>query len=99
VDLATKQAQLVQTNKQIDDATAGLTRPVSEGPVKDLLTDSDGISFHRFQMLVWTIVLAFLFVIGVYQTLTMPTFSNTLLSLMGISSGTYLGFKIPEKQG
>jgi hypothetical protein len=28
----------------------------------------------------------------------MPEFSTTLLALMGISSGTYLGFKIPERQ-
>jgi hypothetical protein len=27
----------------------------------------------------------------------MPDFDNTLLALMGVSSGTYLGFKIPEK--
>jgi hypothetical protein len=29
----------------------------------------------------------------------MPEFEGTLLVLMGISNGTYLGFKIPEKQG
>lgn len=28
----------------------------------------------------------------------MPEFDGTLLALMGISSGTYLGFKIPERQ-
>jgi hypothetical protein len=28
----------------------------------------------------------------------MPEFGATLLALMGISAGTYLGFKIPEKQ-
>jgi len=28
----------------------------------------------------------------------MPEFDNTLLALMGISSGTYLGFKIPEQR-
>ena len=28
----------------------------------------------------------------------MPEFSTTLLGLMGISSGTYLGFKLPEKK-
>ena len=27
----------------------------------------------------------------------MPQFSATLLGLMGISSGTYLGIKVPEK--
>jgi len=28
----------------------------------------------------------------------MPEFSATLLALQGITAGTYLGFKIPEKQ-
>ncbi len=27
----------------------------------------------------------------------MPEFSATLLAMLGISAGTYLGFKIPEK--
>jgi hypothetical protein len=27
----------------------------------------------------------------------MPEFDTTLLGLMGISSGTYIGFKFPEK--
>jgi hypothetical protein len=63
----------------------------------DILTDAEeGISFHRFQMFVWTMVLAIIFVVEVWQHLTMPDFSTTLLGLMGISSGTYLGFMIAE---
>lgn len=64
----------------------------------DLLTDSGGISFHRFQILAWTLVLGVLFVKGVYSSLALPEFDAALLALMGISSGTYLGFKFPEKQ-
>jgi hypothetical protein len=30
--------------------------------------------------------------------LTMPELSVTLLGLMGISSGTYIGFKFPEQK-
>jgi len=29
----------------------------------------------------------------------MPDFSATLLALLGISTGTYLGLKIPETRG
>jgi hypothetical protein len=94
----TKQAQLDEINKKINDASSGLSKPTSEGFGRDLLTDVNGINFHRFQMLVWTIVLGFLFCAGVYTTLAMPEFSTTLLALMGISAGTYLGFKIPERQ-
>lgn len=67
----------------------------------DILTDEDGVthtggvSFHRVQMLVWTVLLGMIFVREVWQTLCMPDFDATLLGLMGISSGTYLGFKMP----
>jgi hypothetical protein len=71
----------------------------SGGFFNDLLTDENGdISFHRFQIFIWTIVLGFLFVSSVYSRLSMPEFSATLLALLGISSGTYLGFKLPERQ-
>ena len=70
---------------------------LSEGFLKDLLTDANGYSFHRFQMFVWTIVLAGMFIYSVWSRLAMPDFSATLLALQGISAGTYLGFKIPEQ--
>jgi outer membrane murein-binding lipoprotein Lpp len=98
VALAEKQAQLVDLNQKIADAQSGLSKPVSEGLRKDLLTDVNGIALHRFQMVIWTIVLGVIFLIGVYRDLAMPAFSGTLLALMGISAGTYLGFKIPERQ-
>ena len=71
---------------------------VSAGFFQDILTDDVGISFHRFQMFIWTIVLVVFFIGDVLNTLAMPEFGNTLLALMGISSGTYLGFMLPETQ-
>lgn len=70
---------------------------VSEGFLRDILSDDRGISLHRFQMAVWTVVLGIIFIATAYNTLRMPEFSATLLGLMGISSGTYLGFKLPER--
>ena len=70
----------------------------SEGFLKDLLTNADGYGFHRVQMLIWTVVLGVTFVTAVMATLSMPVFDNTLLVLMGISSGTYLGFKFTEQK-
>jgi len=96
--LAEKKAKLVEVRKQIDEAEAGQTKPVSEGFRKDILSDVNGIALHRFQMVVWTLALGFMFLAGVYRDLTMPQFSATLLALTGISAGTYLGFKIPERQ-
>jgi hypothetical protein len=71
----------------------------SKGFLNDVMSDPNGVSLHRFQMFVWTLVLGVIFIGSVYKNLEMPEFSATLLGLMGISSGTYLGFKVPEKQG
>ncbi|HWM92719.1 MAG TPA: hypothetical protein VN493_18285 [Thermoanaerobaculia bacterium] len=68
----------------------------SESFLLDVLSDSNGVNFHRFQALAWTVVLGFIFVGHVFRDLAMPQFSETLLGLMGISSGTYLSLKIPE---
>jgi hypothetical protein len=65
----------------------------------DLLQERDSVDFHRFQMITWTLILGLIFVIGVFQELGMPKFDATLLILMGISSGTYLGFKWPAVKG
>ncbi len=61
----------------------------------DLLTEDGAISFHRFQMVAWTLVLGLIFVIHFLENYSLPEFSGTTLALMGISSGTYLGFKLP----
>ena len=83
---------------QIASALGNLPRPAgqSNGFLNDILRDETGISFHRFQMAAWTIILGIVFIASVYSHLTMPDFSATLLGLMGISSGTYIGFKIPD---
>lgn len=98
VALSEKQAKLKEIENQVDDAKSGLSKPTSVGFRKDILTDVNGITLHRFQMVAWTLVLGVVFLLGVYRELAMPAFSVTLLALMGISAGTYLGFKIPERQ-
>ena len=45
----------------------------------------------------WTIVMVAVFIRQVTAYMTMPNFDSSLLILMGISSGTYLGFKVTEK--
>jgi hypothetical protein len=62
----------------------------------EILSDAQGVSFHRFQMAVWTAVLGIIFITEVYENLAMPTFDATLLGLLGISAGTYLGLKTQE---
>ena len=62
----------------------------------DLLSENGEVTLHRFQMLAWTVGLAFIFCVRVFADLTMPTFPGEVLTLMGISAGTYLGFRVPE---
>jgi hypothetical protein len=69
----------------------------STGFWRDICDDGNGISFHRLQVVVWTLVLGMVFIGYVADSMSMPEFPETLLILMGISNLTYLGFKIPEK--
>lgn len=99
--VADLQAELADKTKRLSDiatALAALPSPTgaSEGFLMDILRDETGISLYRFQMVGWTVILGFVFVVGVHSQLTMPDFSPTLLGLMGISSGTYVGFKVPD---
>jgi hypothetical protein len=72
--------------------------PSSDGWFNDLVRDERGVfALDRFQMVVWTVVLGGLFLMSVIWELTMPEFSATMLALVGISSGTYIGFKLPVK--
>ena len=94
--LLDKKDQLSAINVQLANTPEPATSR-SSGSVRDLFCDGDGVSFHRFQMIVWTIVLGMVFIKAVHSDLAMPDFDATLLGLMGLSSGTYIGFKFPEK--
>ena len=96
--------ELQQKKNSLAELQAKIARlPASSLPAKsrrflrDILRDGDGVSFHRFQIVVWTMVFAVIFIHSVYRDLAMPDFNASLLGLMGISSGTYVGFKFPEK--
>ena len=89
-------ARLALINQQLPQLTPADDAAVSKGFMRDLLSDASGYSFYRFQIFAWTLVLGIIFVSSVYNNLTMPEFSATLLGLMGLSSGTYIGFKFPE---
>jgi hypothetical protein len=106
-ELAAKAAELAAVDKNIADGEAALAEDADRrqrlayaGPLgipgffNDLLRDGDGrLSIARFQMMVWTLVLAIVFTVEVYSRLSMPEFNPSLLALLGITSGTYLGFK------
>lgn len=99
-ELAKRLVDMSHQLKTVELQFANIPKPVassSKGVTKDLFCDGDGVSFHRFQIIVWTIVLGVVFINAVHHELAMPDFDATLLGLMGLSSGTYIGFKFPEK--
>jgi hypothetical protein len=58
-----------------------------------MVSRGDTVDLDRLQIVVWTLVLGAIFAKSVYTDLAMPDFDNSLLGLMGISSGTYIGVK------
>ncbi|HEV8581781.1 MAG TPA: hypothetical protein VGX68_22155 [Thermoanaerobaculia bacterium] len=97
--LEKKRADLEAMRAKLVLERAGLTTVTpSAGFWNDLVTDDRGaVSLDRFQIVAWSLVLGGLFLYSVVWQLTMPEFNATLLTLMGLSSGTYLGFKLPSK--
>jgi len=96
--LTDERTRMNQIDAQLRTLAAQGGPTSSAGFLRDILSDGSGYSFHRFQIFAWTIVLGIIFVSSVYNNLTMPEFSTTLLGLMGLSAGTYIGFKFPEQK-
>jgi hypothetical protein len=96
-DVRAKQDRLALVEAELSKLPPAPKPPTSKGFLEDILNDGDGVSFHRFQIAVWTVVLGVVFIWSVYRNISMPEFDASLLTLMGISSGTYVGFKFPEK--
>jgi hypothetical protein len=68
----------------------------SESWFIDILSDANGVSFHRFQLFSWTLIMGGVFAGAAYLELNMPVFDTTLMGLLGLSAATYLGLKVPE---
>jgi hypothetical protein len=95
------QAERTQKQAQLDSVNSTLAQlPPDFGPsvnfLADILQDDEGVSLHRFQLFLWTLILGIVFIVQVLRSLAIPEFNDTLLALMGISAGTYVGFKIPD---
>jgi hypothetical protein len=71
----------------------------SKGFFTDIISDETGVSIHRLQNVIWTIVVGGVYIDWVCSNTCLPnenTITNTLLGLMGISSAAYLGVKTTE---
>lgn len=72
---------------------------VSKNFFYDILSDNNGISIHRFQNLVWTIIAIMVYFYRYNHdpaATKLPELDATLVALTGISSATYLTLKTRE---
>jgi hypothetical protein len=71
----------------------------SQGFFLDILSDESGISIHRFQNVIFTIVAIAIYLSeAAAGTCALPPMDGTILTLSGISSAAYLGLKINENK-
>ena len=70
------------------------TTCTSQGFFPDLISEGNEPEIARVQMLVWNFILGIVFIWQSVFQWTMPTFDPTLMTLLGISSATYVGFKM-----
>lgn len=97
--LEKKRQELAQLKERIAANTVAAPDPLektSGSLLRDIISDENGPSFHRLQVVLWTFILGCVFVAEVAHTFSMPEFNETLLLLIGISNSTYLGFKYKE---
>ena len=53
----TKNDRITAIEGRLNEIAAQTATPASEGFFLDILSDANGVSFHRFQMFAWTLVL------------------------------------------
>ena len=95
----TTAAAAIIDKREISDNRPRHQNSPSEGFFVDILSDDNGISLHRFQNLVWTIIaiIVYLYKVSMIRTgCILPELSDTLLALTGISSATYLVLRSKE---
>ncbi len=70
--------------------------PASRGFFRDLISESGEAEVSRLQLLVWNGILGVIFLWQSIFQWKMPEFDATLMTLLGISSAAYVGFKIAK---
>ncbi len=90
---------LLMTKSKLNGQTPRMSRSTWKKFLHDITDDGTGtgMSLQRMQVVAWTLILGMVFIQSVGKVISMPEFSDTLLLLMGVSNGLYLGFKFPEE--
>ncbi len=87
-----------ETGQTVIGRESLLTGLPAKGFFTDILSDAYGYSFHRFQLVLWSLLLGVMFLYFVYDNFAMPNFRGPLLGLMGLSSGTYVAFEVLNRR-
>lgn len=98
IAVTTTAAGKVIDNSQKNNGDLNQDHP-SEGFITDILSDKQGVSIHRLQNVLWTLVVGFMYIRYVATDFNLPdeeVITNNLLLLMGISNTAYLGLKTAE---
>lgn len=64
--------------------------------IADILSDNQGMNFHRLQMVLWTLVFGGIFAYESFTSRKLPTLSPETFALMGMSSTTYVWLRRAE---
>ncbi len=74
--------------------------PASGNFFLDIVSDENGVSIHRFQNVIWTVISIIMYFYSYNNpkspAMCMPELDKTLLALSGISSAAYLTLKAKE---
>lgn len=98
ISAATSAAGKIIDNNDINTPGDRHQDKKSSGFFMDILSDDHGVSIHRFQSVAFNIVIGLYFLYEVIMHLHMPEIDGSLLTLMGISSGTYAVLKASENK-
>ena len=79
-------------------ATAPERFETSRGWLTDILSDEKGLSINRLQQAVISLILGYFFFRTVYNSVSMPIWTDNQILLLGISNATYLGVKWQENR-
>ena len=90
-------------SSQKDNPTSAIPQQdyPSEGFFIDIISDEQGVSIHRLQNVLWTLIVGGIYIAYVSGHTTLPDdtiLTTNLLSLMGISTAAYLGLKLNENK-
>jgi hypothetical protein len=84
-------------DQQTDPTRPPAAPPESRSFLRDLTCDAEGPKLQRIQVVLWTLILAVIFVWNAVWNFIFVDFDTNMLLLMGIANSMYVGFKTQER--